>query len=123
MASTYLTTLLTWSQLPTLLKLNSDRLTTSCQLLTNLLAKWKIDFIAPSHGLFVFARLAKSAKSAADEEKFYDKLAMAGVRVGEGKLYKGVEGEYGWARIRFSLPVDVLQTAIGRIEAVLAEGA
>ncbi|KAH3904619.1 hypothetical protein HBI56_214050 [Parastagonospora nodorum] len=123
MVSTYVTTLLTWSQLPTLLKLNSDRLTTSCQLLTNSLAKWNIEFITPSHGVFVFAKLAKCAKSAADEEKFYDKLAKAGVRVGEGRLYKGVEGEYGWARICFSLPVDVLQTALGRIEGVLAEGA
>ncbi|EAT78170.2 hypothetical protein SNOG_14299, partial [Parastagonospora nodorum SN15] len=82
-------------------------------LLTNSLAKWNIEFITPSHGVFVFAKLAKCAKSAADEEKFYDKLAKAGVRVGEGRLYKGVEGEYGWARICFSLPVDVLQTALG----------
>lgn len=88
-----------------------------------MLAKRSIEFIAPSHGLFLFAKLAKCAKSAADEKGFYDKLAMAGVRVGEGRLYKGVEGEYGWARVCFSLPVDVLQTALGRIEGVLAEEA
>jgi DNA-binding transcriptional MocR family regulator len=121
LASTYLTSLLTWSQLPTLLKLNSERLTTSYQLLADSLKKWNIEFIAPSHGLFLFARLAQGARSVADEKSFYDRLAIGGVRVGEGRFYRGVEGEYGWARIRFSVPVDVMHQALARIEAVLAQ--
>lgn len=121
MASTYLTSLLTWSQLPTLLKLNSERLTKSYQLLADSLKKWNIDYIMPSHGLFLFAKLAKGAKNATDEKTFYDKLTIGGVRVGEGRFYKGVEGEYGWARIRFSVPVDVMHKALARIEAVLAQ--
>jgi hypothetical protein len=121
MASTYLTSLLTWSQLPTLLALNSERLTTSYRLLADSLKKWNIDFIAPSHGHFLFARLAKGARSATDEKAFFDRLAIGGVRVGEGRLYKGVEGEYGWARIRFSVEVQVMHKALARIEAVLAQ--
>jgi histidinol-phosphate/aromatic aminotransferase/cobyric acid decarboxylase-like protein len=121
MASTFLTELLSWHQLPTVLKLNSERLTTSYHLLANALTKWNIDFIPPSHGLFLFAKLTKKAKNGAEEKKFFDRLALAGVRVGEGRFYKGVEGEFGWARMCFSIPVDVMQTALGRIEGVLAE--
>jgi len=43
------------------------------------------------------------------------------VRVGEGRGFKGVEGEFGWARIRFSLDVETLKEALFRIEKVLGE--
>ena len=115
-ASIYLSSLLTWSQLPTLLKLNSERLTTSYRLLAAFLRKWKIDFVTPTHGLFLFAKLARTARSAAEEKRFYDELAVRGVLVGQGRFYKGVEGDFGWARIRFSVNAEMMSEALGRIE-------
>ncbi|CAO2655780.1 Nn.00g045830.m01.CDS01 [Neocucurbitaria sp. VM-36] len=119
-ASIYLSTLLTWSQLPTLLSLNSERLTASYRLLSDSLRKWGINFVTPTHGISLFAKLAKHAKSAEDEKTFYDRLALHGVKVGPGRFYRGVEGDFGWARIRYSVSLDVLQTALARIESFLS---
>jgi histidinol-phosphate/aromatic aminotransferase/cobyric acid decarboxylase-like protein len=119
-ASLYLSSLLTWSQLPTLLKLNSERLTTSYRLLADALRKWNIDFVTPTHGLFLFAKLAKHARNATAEREVFDELAVSGVRVGERSGFKGVEGEYGWARVRFSVDVETMLKALGRMEKVLA---
>lgn len=83
-ASIYLSTLLTWSQLPTLLSLNAERLTASYRLLADSLRKWGINFVTPTHGIFLFAKLAKNAKNAEDEKTFYDRLALHGVKVGPG---------------------------------------
>src|SRR5689334_3837872 len=63
-ASVYLSSLLTWSQLPTLLSLNTERLTASCDLLAEALDRWGIEYVPPTHGNFLFAKLAKVAKSA-----------------------------------------------------------
>jgi DNA-binding transcriptional MocR family regulator len=100
--------------------LDSERLTVSYRLLAEFLREWRIDFIAPSHGIFLFARLAKHAKTAEDEKGFYDRLAVHGVRVGQGRFYEGVKGEFGWARIRFSLPVEDLKRALGSIAVFLS---
>ncbi|KAH9864373.1 hypothetical protein J1614_010307 [Plenodomus biglobosus] len=116
LASSTLSSLLTWSQLPTLLNINTERLTASCLLLIDALHSWNIDVITPTHGLFLFARLAKNARSASDEKKFYDRLAVHGVRVAQGRFYKGVEADYGWARIRFSVSPGVMRDALKRIE-------
>jgi DNA-binding transcriptional MocR family regulator len=103
-----------------LLKLNSERLTASYNLLAIFLTQRNIEFIAPSHGLFLFARLAKTARNGEDEKGVFDRLALhAGVLVGHGRFYKGVEGQYGWARIRFSVTVDVMQDALERMGRVL----
>ncbi|KAL5118874.1 hypothetical protein ACEQ8H_003197 [Pleosporales sp. CAS-2024a] len=120
LSTTYLAHLLVWPQLPTLLHLNTERLSSSYRLLASALTKWNVPFVAPSHGLFLFARLARHARCAAQEKAFYDGLARAGVRVGQGPLYKGVEGEFGWARICFAVEVSVLQGALARVERVLA---
>jgi aspartate/methionine/tyrosine aminotransferase len=119
-ASLYLTTLLTWSQLPTLLKLNSERLTASYYLLAAFLSKWHIDFVPPSHGLFLWAKLAKGAKCAEDEKTLFEQLALDGVKVGEGRGFKGVKGDYGWARIRFSVSGEVMREALARMDKVLS---
>lgn len=119
-SSLFLTSILTWSQLPTLLKLTSERLSTSYALLAALLTKYSIEFIAPSHGLFLFARLAKHASTAEEEAAFFEELRReAGIKVGEGRYYKGVEGKYGWGRVTFSLAPEVLQQALERLEAFL----
>lgn len=119
-ASLYLSSLLTWSQLPTLLALNSERLTASYRLLADSLRTWGVKFIPPTHGTLLFAKLAKTAKSAADEKQFYDALALRGLRVSQGRFYKGVERDYGWARIRFSVPRELMMSALKTLESVYA---
>lgn len=118
-AALYLSSLLTWKQLPTLLALNSERLSDSWQLLAQKLKQWDIRFIAPTHGIFVFAKLAKNARTANDEIAFFDRLAIKGVRVGLGHFYKGVEGDFGWARIRFSIPVDIMKKTLATLATFL----
>ncbi|KAF1946035.1 PLP-dependent transferase [Clathrospora elynae] len=112
----YLSNLLSWSQLPTLLALNSERLTQSCHILASSLRRWNLEFVTPTHGLFLFAKLAKGAKSAEDEQSFYDRLAVHGVKVAQGRFYKGVDKDFGWARIRFSVSLEVMREAMGRME-------
>lgn len=118
-AALYLSNLLTWSQLPTLLALNSSRLTASYRLLANVLEQLDVKYIVPTDGVFVFAQLAKHAQSVEEEKDFYDKLERHGVRVSTGSIYKGVDKEFGWARITFSLPVKVLEAALERITAFM----
>lgn len=96
--------------------LNSERLTASYRLLAEFLRTWGIDFVTPTHGLFLFAKLAKSATSADDEKRFYDQLTLHGLRVAPGRFQNGVEGDYGWARIRFSVSTDVMRDALKRLE-------
>jgi DNA-binding transcriptional MocR family regulator len=80
--------------------------------------------VPPSHGLFVWARLAKGARCADDEARFFaDLLASTGVKVGEGRFYRGVEGDFGWARLRFSLPEAEMRDAVARMEGGLETGA
>lgn len=120
-SSLYLRHILTWHQLPTLLALNSERLTTSYDIVASFLRKCNVEFVTPTHGLFLFAKLEKHARSAAEEKAFFDEMVLRGVSVGEGRGFKGVEGEYGWARIRFSLNEEVLREGLGRLENLLLE--
>jgi aspartate/methionine/tyrosine aminotransferase len=95
-------------------------LTASYSLLAAFLKQWDIEFIAPSHGLFLFAKLAKCARTAEEEKVFFDELAVrAGIRVGEGRFYKGAEGHFGWARLCFSVDSKVMQEALRRMEGFL----
>jgi hypothetical protein len=122
-ASLYLTSLLTWSQLPTLLALNSERLTETYHLLADALSQWKIDFVEPTHGVCLFAKLGKDVKSMVEDKAFFNRLAVQGVRVSPGRLYNGVERDYGWARIRFSVPTEVMHTALERMASFLLKEA
>ncbi|KAF2742831.1 PLP-dependent transferase [Sporormia fimetaria CBS 119925] len=115
----YLTHLLSWSQLPTLIALNSERLTSSYLILARALQSWNVDFITPTHGIFLFAKLGMKIKSQVEEKAFFNRLAVQGVKVSPGRLYSGVELEYGWARIRFSVKEEVMHEAVGRIKAFL----
>jgi DNA-binding transcriptional MocR family regulator len=103
--------------------LNSERLTESYQLLAASLQQWDVQFVQPTHGIFLFAKLAKNARTAEDEKRFFDSLALQGVRVGAGRFYKGVELEYGWARIRFSVSKEVMATALAKIGSFLDSNA
>jgi aspartate/methionine/tyrosine aminotransferase len=118
-ASLYLSSLLTWTQLPTLLALNSERLTASYKTLAGALQQRHIDFVHPTDGIFLFARLGMKIKSVVEEKAFYNRLTTQGVKISPGRLYNGVEWEYGWARIRFSVSTDVMEEAVRRILAFL----
>ncbi|KAF1970817.1 PLP-dependent transferase [Bimuria novae-zelandiae CBS 107.79] len=120
LACLYLSNLLTWTKLGTLLTLNSSRLTASYRLLANVLQQLDVKFITPTDGIFLFAKLAKHAQSIEDEQEFYARLAQQGVRTSPGTLYKGVDKEFGWTRIRFSIPVKTMEVALERIEAFMA---
>ncbi|KAF2112763.1 pyridoxal phosphate-dependent transferase [Lophiotrema nucula] len=117
----YISSLLTWSQLPTLLALNSERLTDSYLLLVDALRQWDVKFVEPTHGILLFAKLAKNARTAEEEQDFFDRLAVHGVRVGPGRLYNGVELDYGWARIQFSVSLNTMRMAIAQISTFLAK--
>jgi aspartate/methionine/tyrosine aminotransferase len=114
-ASLYLSSLLTWSQLPTLIALNSERLTESYYILAGALQQWNVNFVTPTHGIFVFAKLARHARNVEDEVGFFDRLAQLGVLVAPGRLFRGVETDFGWARIRFSVPVKTMNAALEKI--------
>ncbi|ORX90764.1 pyridoxal phosphate-dependent transferase [Clohesyomyces aquaticus] len=121
-ASLYLSSLLAWSQLPTLLALNSERLTDSYRVLEEALHKWDVSFVPPTHGIFLFARLARNARTVEEEMEFFNRLARHGVRVSPGRYYNGVDPELaqlGWARIRFSISVKDMVTAVSRISTFL----
>lgn len=64
-----------------------------------------------------------TVKSVVEEKAYFNRLAVQGVRVNPGRFFGGVELEYGWARIRVSVPTDVMKTALERIEAFLAKEA
>ncbi|KAF2728218.1 PLP-dependent transferase [Polyplosphaeria fusca] len=119
----YLRSLLTWSQLPTLLKLGSERLTASCRLLLDALQQWNVTFVQPTHGILVFAKLAKNVKSAEEEKTFFQRLAAHGVAVSPGQFYNGVELDYGWARIRFAVSLNDMRMAIAKMSTFLAKEA
>jgi DNA-binding transcriptional MocR family regulator len=93
-------------------------LTASYSLLADALREWHVDFVTPTHGLFLWAKLARSA---AEEKSVFDALKGIEVRVGERMVAKGREGDHGWARIRFSLGVEEMREALVRMERVFAK--
>ncbi|KAF2036608.1 PLP-dependent transferase [Setomelanomma holmii] len=97
------------------------RLTTSYNLLAALLHECDIDFITPTHGLFLWAKIAQGARSKKEEQSVFDDLKYAGVRVGRGMIEKGLESDYGWARLRFSMPEAEMRKACGRIETCISK--
>lgn len=120
LAALYLSSLLTWTSLQTLISLNSSRLTASYRLLAKVLQELHVEFVVPTDGIFLFAKLGKHVQSLEEEEDFYRRLEQHGVKISLGSMYKGVDKEYGWARIRFSIPTKVMEVALERIEAFMA---
>ncbi|CAE6995770.1 hypothetical protein PTNB85_04780 [Pyrenophora teres f. teres] len=115
----YLTSLLSWSQLPTLLALTNERLTSSYHVLAAFLQRHDIEFVVPTHGVVLFARLARTAANKAEEKRFFEALERGGVRVGRGEKYGGVERCWGWAGLGFGVGRGVMEEAVGRMEGVM----
>lgn len=118
-SSLYLSALLLSPQLPALLTLNSERLTASYRILADSLRKWNVDFVQPTHGLFVFARLASKVFTAEQGESCFDILIRAGLKVSPGRLYIGKDNKFGWARIRFSIADQAMRVAVARLDQML----
>ncbi|EDU40965.1 Aminotransferase GliI [Pyrenophora tritici-repentis] len=118
--SLYLTSLLSWSQLPTLLALTTERLTYSCHILATFLQRHDVEFVVPTHGVVLFARLARTAASKGEEKRFFEALERGGVRVGRGEKYAGVERCWGWAGLGFGVGVEVMEEAVRRMERVMS---
>ncbi|KAG9238582.1 pyridoxal phosphate-dependent transferase [Amylocarpus encephaloides] len=95
------------------------RLTLSYDRLSENLKKWGIEFLPASEGMFVFAKLAKDAKTGEEADELFAELAKNGVLVSPGKFYNGINTEIGWARITFSVSLDVLQEALARMSQIL----
>ncbi|KAH7083187.1 pyridoxal phosphate-dependent transferase [Paraphoma chrysanthemicola] len=116
-SSIYLTSLLSWSQLPTLLNLNSERLTSSYTILAESLRTCKIDFITPTHGLFLWAKIARSA---AEVKSVVNGLSSVGIKLSQDMVVKGGEGDVGWVRIRFAMSAREMSDVARRLEGYFA---
>jgi aspartate/methionine/tyrosine aminotransferase len=110
--------LLSSPDLPSLLKLNRERLAEAYKKITDFFVSYGIDFIPVTAGLYVFARLAPEAKTWEDEAAAIGRIKDAGVIVSGGKAYHVVEGEKGWARITFAVAPEDLDKAIDAMRSV-----
>ncbi|KAJ8071247.1 hypothetical protein OCU04_001582 [Sclerotinia nivalis] len=121
LSSLYLKSLLASPSLPLLLETNSERLTASYKLLADSFSKWKIEFLPATEGIFIFAKLARDARTQEEADEVFAKLARNGVLVSPGNFYNGIPQEVGWARVTFSVPVQVIEEAIMRMERVIGK--
>ena len=113
LSSLYIRHLLESDELSNVIVRNRQRLAKAYQLLAAVLDRYGVDFIKPTAGVFVFARIAPHATSWEEESEVVRDLQKAGVRVGQGKAYLA---KPGWARITFALPETVLVEALRRLE-------
>ncbi|KAF7872251.1 hypothetical protein EAF04_003175 [Stromatinia cepivora] len=121
LSSLYLKSLLASPSLPLLLETNSERLTASYKLLADSFSKWKIEFLPATEGIFIFAKLARDARTQAEADEVFAKLAKNGVLVSPGSFYNGIPQEVGWARVTFSVPVQVIKEAVMRMEKIISK--
>ncbi|ESZ91287.1 aminotransferase GliI [Sclerotinia borealis F-4128] len=119
LSSLYLKSILSYPDLPLLLKTNSERLTASYKLLADSFSKWGIEYLPATEGIFIFAKLARRATTQKEADEVFSRLAKHGVLVSPGKFYNGIPGEVGWARVTFSLPLEVIEEAVARMETIL----
>ncbi|KAI9647502.1 hypothetical protein NHQ30_003887 [Ciborinia camelliae] len=121
LSSLHLKSILSSPDLPKLLVMNSERLTISYKLLADSFNKWGIEYLPATEGLFIFAKLARQAKSLEEADGVFAQLAKNGVLVSPGNLYNGIPGELGWARVTFSVSVEMIEEAIVRMERVFGK--
>ncbi|ROW17439.1 hypothetical protein VPNG_00941 [Cytospora leucostoma] len=122
LSSLFVTSLLSSPELPSLIALNSERLSAAYTLLTTFFREIGIPYVPCNAGLFVFARLAPKAVTWEDEAATASKLREAGVLVSEGRAYHGPEGEKGWMRVGFAVEEGQLREAVRRMRGVLSVG-
>ncbi|KAM0304914.1 hypothetical protein ACHAO8_011367 [Botrytis cinerea] len=101
--------------LPSIINSLKHQLTRNYGWLTEALNRWEIEYIPTHAGFHVFARLAKNAQSWGDEAAVVKQLFDAGVMVVPGKNFGGVDGEFGWVRLSFSIEEKKLRDGLWRI--------
>ena len=121
LTSTFITALLTSPSLPSLIELNSERLSRSYKIISSTLRELNLDFIPANAGLFVFVKVAPGATTWDEEAAVVEGLRESGVIVSPGKPYNGNEEEKGWARITFAVPEDVLIEGMARLKSCIAQ--
>ncbi|KAK2855757.1 hypothetical protein FQN49_004876 [Arthroderma sp. PD_2] len=116
----FATSLLSSPRLPMLIAVNSARLAECYILITSFFVQHGIKYIPANSGLTIFARLAPNARSRDDEAEMVQVLKNAGVMVSNaGASFQKTFREKGWARISFSVDLDQLHEALGRIKLAL----
>lgn len=118
LTSTFVTSLITATNLDELMKLNSRRLAEAYRSLTTLFKDCGIPYIPCNAGLYVFARIAPEANTWEEEDEVVTELKQVGVLVSSGKAYHGPESEKGWARVGFAVEPSELKEAIRRMRGV-----
>ncbi|KAI4656760.1 uncharacterized protein J4E78_006651 [Alternaria triticimaculans] len=117
LSTIYLTSLLTSSLLPSLLTLNTSRMSTSYNMLASFLRRHDIEIVVPTHGPFLAAKLAKKTRTSEEENAFWRELeGRGGIKVAPGRAFNGVEKDGGWARVNFAVREEVMQEVVGKLE-------
>lgn len=119
LTTSYTVTLLTSSELPRLVELNSVRLTRSYEMMTAALDRWGIEYIPVHAGVSLWARITKTTTTWEEEAAKVKILFDEGVAVAGGKPYFSTYGQIGWVRILFAVKEDVMKEAIKRMKRVL----
>ena len=114
----FTTRLLNSSTLPSLLLRRSQRLAESYKLVTAMLKRQNVRYMASNTGIFVFVRLAVDG---GDEDEILSKLAKKGVLVSGGKGFHVRDDEPGWVRICFAVEKRMLIRGLETIESFLEE--
>ena len=119
LSTVVVTDLLKSPKLPSLIALNSQRLSQHYDLLTSFLRRNKIQYIPGNAGPYVLVKLVPDAESWDDEADMVNRLKRQGLLVSAGRAYHGPEQERGWARVSFSIPRQDLERALEVLESDL----
>jgi hypothetical protein len=111
----FTTAILTSRRLPALISLNTARLTSSFAILHSYLQRWDVEFIPPTVGLYVFAKLGKQIMTEEEEDVMMRRIKGVGVLVAGGNEFKMGDLGAGWVRITFSVPEGVLVEGLRRL--------
>ncbi|KAJ5626872.1 1-aminocyclopropane-1-carboxylate synthase 7 [Penicillium herquei] len=107
-------TLLNSPELPGLMDQNAALLRASYLLLADGLSEMDVEYIPVDYGLFLMARVGKYCQDAGDEKDVTRSLAQMGLIVAPGQKFSfGME--FGWVRITFSQPTEVIKRALAII--------
>lgn len=99
--------------------MNAKRLANAYAILEIFLQRRDIPYIRATAGCYVFAKLAKHARSWEDEGDLVKLLQDEDVLVASGRGYANPDTEAGWMRLSFAVEEAKLQEGIRRIDRVL----
>jgi len=104
-------------ELDGILSQNRMGLAQSASFVTGFLTHHGVDFVRPSAGVFIWARLGGASCTWEAEKELSHKLQVHGVSVGAGSGYCATEP--GWFRITFAVPAESMAHAVRSVEAAL----